>query len=325
MHYCSHPFSYLEIHVGGIIYPCCPIWCNGYSFGSIYEESFDDVWNSQKAMDFRQQILNGEYSLCNTKMCYYQVYNQDNDNIPQVHSEYPKFVRFANDRSCNYQCITCRDKLCVGEKDYTDFLNSKIESVFLPMLKNAETVFFSGNGDPFVSNHYKKLIKEIARAYPKIKFSLHTNGSLCNYKNCEELGILDKLQRVEVSIHSINQDTYKTITVNGNYDNVMKNVKWLSELKKAGGLEELVLSFVVHKLNYKEMPGFVKIAENLGATASFWEYRDWGTEFGRQYQEMAIFEESHPEYDNFINVITQDIFQSPNCGFNTFLKKLSQS
>lgn len=325
MSYCNNPFSFLEVQINGMIYPCCPAWCNNYSFGCIYEDDFDKVWNSERAIDFRKQILSGDYTLCNPEMCYYTTNNDVGSAINvQPYAQYPKGVKFSHDITCNYQCVTCRDGANVVNKDYVSFLDSKIETVFLPLLKNAEEVCFSGSGDPFVSNHYKKLIKEIAKSYPKIKFSLHTNGSLCNYKNCEELGILDKLKKIDVSLHSINANTYKTITVNGNYDLVMRNVKWLSELKKEGILEELILSFVVHKLNYKEMPGFVKIAENLGAIASFWEFRDWGTQFGKNYQEIAVFEEDHPEYDNFLNVITQDIFQSPNCVFNTFLKSLSE-
>lgn len=323
MNCCANPFSFLEVQPDGIIYPCCPSWCKQYSFGSIFENDFDKVWNSERAVDFRKKVIDGSYSFCDKNICEYEDINELSQKNMEGYAEYPKGVKFAHDKTCNYQCITCRDGAHTLDSNYNDFLDSKIDSVFLPMLKNAEEVFFSGNGDPFVSRHYKKLIKAIVKTYPNMKFSIHTNGSLCNYENCLELGLIGKINKVWVSMHAMSENTYKLITKNGDFEAVMKNLKWLSELKKKGEISELQLNFVVHKLNYKEMPGFVKIAENLDAIASFWEFRDWQTEYARHYNDVAIFEPNHPEHDKFLSIITQEIFQSPNCKLNPLLKILS--
>ncbi len=319
---CPNPFLFMEVSINGNINPCCPSWCNDYTFGNFYEQSFEDVWNSDKARDFRRSILDNSYKYCNRNICGY---NGDlNSSEFKEIADYPKYIKFSNDRACNYKCITCRDDIILSDKEYTDFLDSNIETIFIPMLKNAEEVCFCGSGETFVSKHYRKLIKVICQTYPDIKFNLHTNGLLCNMQNCKDLGILEKLLNVEVSIHAINENTYKTITRNGDFKTVMENVKWLSSIKKEGFLKNLQLSFVVHSLNYKEMPGFVKIAENLGAKASFWEFRDWGSQFSMKYDDMAIFEQNHPDHDKFLNVISNDIFKSPNCQFNPLLRKLSE-
>lgn len=49
----------------------------------------------------------------------------------------------------------------------------------------------------------------------------------------------------------------------------MKNLEFISEWKKQGKINLLMLNFVVHLMNYKEMPDFVKLAQRLDAIAFF--------------------------------------------------------
>ena len=44
----------------------------------------------------------------------------------------------------------------------------------------------------------------------------------------------------------------------------MQNLEWISNLKKSGQIDKLYMAFVVHKLNYKDMPDFVKLADAFG-------------------------------------------------------------
>lgn len=320
------PFTFIEVHGGGLIYTCCPSWINNYSIGSLLNNSFDEIWYSKEAIELRRKILNQDYSMCNTYMCGFinKCTTNETDKFKE-YADYPKHVKFCHDYECNYKCITCRDNVITTDDNILNFLNSMTDKLFIPLLKNADSVSLSGSGDPFASRHYKELIKAIVKTYPNIKFELHTNGSLCNEKTCEKLGILNKLSIVDVSIHATNEKTYKLITGNGNFNNVLKNLKWLSDLKKTGKLDTLIMSFVVHKSNYKEMPDFVRLAEELNASASFWEYRNWGTsEMGKYYSEVAVFEESHPEFKDFQKMLTQDIFKSPHCTLNPLLKEIAE-
>jgi MoaA/NifB/PqqE/SkfB family radical SAM enzyme len=154
---------------------------------------------------------------------------------------------------------------------------------------------------------------------------IHTNGVLCNENICRELNIIDKMHSVTFSIHAACKETYDKIVRYGNFDKVLQNLEWVSSLKKEGKIENLFMVFVVHKLNYKDMPDFVRLAENYGAMASFRYYRQWSHNTEYKYEDMAVFEESHPEYLHFVQVLQDKIFDSPNCALDSSLKRIRNS
>ena len=53
------------------------------------------------------------------------------------------------------------------------------------------------------------------------------------------------------------------------FDKVMKNLEYISQLKKDQKIDEITLVFIINTLNYKEMKDFVKIAKKLDAKISF--------------------------------------------------------
>lgn len=329
-HKCKVPFSQVEIHEDGNIYVCCPIKTK-LSIGNIYKESFDKIWHSKKAKKLRQEILRGNYCFCDLKIC------DPKDNIEQDKLDlienfetefeekpsYPQYVKFCHDYHCNLKCATCRDKFHTNSKEKTKELNSKIEKIYLPILKNCKVVSLNGSGEALSSKHCRTLIKAIAKKYPNIKFDLHTNGLLCNKKNLEELGIIDKIASIGISMHAKTKEIYDKIMLHGDFEKVLKNLNWLSSLKKEGKIKKLDLYFVVQKTNYKEMGAFLEFAKKLDADVYFWEYRNWGNIWGRKnYDKVAVFEKHHLEYNKFAKYLAKDIFKSKNCHFNNFLKQI---
>ena len=71
-------------NVNGDVYPCCPGWLKddtnpaGYKFGNLYTDKWEDVWNSEKAQEFRKSILDGSFKYCNENLC---------PNLQNVHSK----------------------------------------------------------------------------------------------------------------------------------------------------------------------------------------------------------------------------------------------
>ena len=168
------------------------------------------------------------------------------------------------------------------------------------------------------------MIKKVVAVNPNIKFFIHTNGVLCSEKLCEELNIKDKITNVIFSIHSACKETYDKIVRYGNFDKVMQNLEWISGLKKQGQIEKIYMAFVVHKLNYKDMPDFVRLAEKFDALASFRYYRQWSKNTEYSYEDMAVFEENHPEHKQFVEMLQEDIFNSPHCWLDPSLKAIRE-
>lgn len=322
---CRYPFENIEIHPDGKVYPCCFVYCKYNSFGNIFEESdFEKIWNSEAAIKYRTSLLNKDYSVCDLNYCQYNCKRKIETPphfAPKMRT-YPKSVKFCHEKQCNVRCITCRDKQCYTSKEQTEKLNSLIEPMFLPILKDCKIVTLNGSGEVFASKHCRTLVKAIVQRYPDIKFAIHSNGLCFDKKNCDELGITDKLEMAEISIHAATKQTYDKIVKDSNFDKVMKNVKWLAKLKKEGKINQIKLDFVITSINYKEMKAFQALANKLNVHTSFTTYRPWGTELSNNYDKVAVFEKFHPEYNLFVNIIQDPIFNSPNCIMQNSLRNL---
>lgn len=114
---CMAPFSEVEIDELGNLNCCCMQYTNNYSFGNIFEEGFDAVWNGEKAKHFRRDIIAGKYTYCNTEICNFGRL-KPRKSRPSLTAPYPKYVTIAYDNTCNLMCITCRDEI-VRKCDFT--------------------------------------------------------------------------------------------------------------------------------------------------------------------------------------------------------------
>ncbi len=328
---CKVPFSQVEIHKNGNVYVCCPakVKC---SIGNIYEKPFEEIWHSDIAKEFRKEILeNNNYKYCDLKICN-PLDNIEQDKLELIEEvqidcsetpEYPLYVKFCHDNHCNLKCVTCRDNFITSSKERLEELDSYIHSVYLPILKNCKIVSLNGSGEVFASKHCINLVKAIAEEYPNIKFEFHTNGVLATEKMFKDLGIEERIVSINVSMHAYKKSTYEKIMLGSNYDLVLKNLEYFKSLKEKGTLKCLDLYFVVQKMNYKEMPEFIEFAKSIGANVYFWEYRNWGNNWGKEnYKDVAIYEKSHILYNNFAKLLKNPIFKDKCCHFNHFLETI---
>jgi radical SAM protein with 4Fe4S-binding SPASM domain len=310
---CDLAVSHWMVNPDGNVYPCCNAWCNNYSFGNIFEQDINSIINSDKAKEFRKSVFNKEYKYCNLHKC----------NMPRCSDSklekmcksdgtalmLPQRVKLGTDEHCNIRCITCRDELIVNSPEKTKMLDAMIETHFLPLLENADMVTLSPSGEALASRHSRKLIKEISKKYPYIKFGIHTNGILCDEKNCTDLGILDRIDNVQVSVSAVNKETYDKIMRGADYERVWNNIEWLAKLKKEGKIADISLIFVVQAMNYHEMKLFAQRASNLNINAAFWKYDPApDTQMKKEADKYFVWEPSHPEYNNFINIISNPVF-----------------
>jgi len=307
---CSRPFDFCEFNRNGDIYPCCPDFLKYKTpAGNIGKQNIDKIWNGKIFNDLRQRVLNGDYTMCNRNIC--SMYNPcPVSELPENYKKGPKEIKITYDYECNYKCITCRDVVKINTPEEM----ALYENVYLPKVleaaKNSKTVNLLGVGDPLFSRHSRHLIMELVKKYPKIKFTLCTNGLLLDEKNLAELGIQNNLLGISVSIDSVKRETYKKILRTDAFDTVMKNVELMAEWKRQGKFNWLLLNFVVHLLNYKEMPEFVRIAQKLDATVFFSTYRPWDSaEFSRRYDEVAVFEPENKHYKELVKILHNPVFK----------------
>ena len=47
--YCTRAFDHVQLLDNGEMTPCCPPWVDHYSIGNINKQSYEEIWNGEKA------------------------------------------------------------------------------------------------------------------------------------------------------------------------------------------------------------------------------------------------------------------------------------
>lgn len=301
MKVCKMPFENCLLSSNGEVFPCCAHWTNNFAFGNFFEESFDAIWHSKRAQEFRARILRGDYSLCNNRefcKCYSYDFLVDIDSIdtsPKV-----KHIDFAHDFECNLACISCRKKMFCNSADTLAALNSRIENFFIPLVKSVDSIRLSGQGDPLFSKHYNLLIQKIANIFPEKFFQLYTNGQYLTHSKLESLGILERVESLNISIDAASSDTYRKIRRGGSFAKLIENINFATNLKCRDQAVPMVFSFVIQLRNYREIPQFVELAEKYNAKANFLYYIDYDCNQGKQNN---VANKMHPQFFDFLHIL----------------------
>ena len=311
---CKVPFGFIEIFPNGDVFSCCPAYLkNGMNdhIGNIFKESFDEIINSEKAIRIRKNILNNDYSMCKLELCKpntdavsYLLNSKYCNCVKDIKLKKVNIIKFSYDNDCNVNCKSCRVRINRNSKETIEELDKKAKKYFLPIIKYTDKVCLIGSGDPLASKHTRNFIKMIIEEYPNIKFDLHTNGLLLNEKMLKELNILDKLSYVQISIPAATKDVYDSIVLNGNFDLLMENLNFISNLKKEKKIEGIFLFFVVSKINLNDAKEFMNIAKKYSAEVFYWRLRDWGVPYSKEQQ---------PNDYEIYKVFTDKIFDDESC------------
>ncbi len=300
--YCPNPYILAEIMPYGYVYPCSCGWIKGYFFGNIFEQSFDEIWNGERAREFRKKLYENDFSLC--PGCQnLEILQEIKDEKAKLVSEPPERILLGLDEYCDVKCIFCRSEdYKIDNNLIPEDKKDKLIDILSPWLKNAKYVKTNAVGEVFASKISRDLIKQIAGRFPHIKFEIITNGIQCTRENIEKLNITDKISMMTVSLHAIKEKTYNKLVKGGNYKQVIENLKYLSELKKDGKIERFELHFTVTALNYKEMPDMIRFARQTGAKIRFLGL-DCSRNLEELYKKLNIQDKNHPKYNDLVRIV----------------------
>jgi len=318
---CYRPFNAVEIDMYGNVYNCCSAFCRHNAIGNIFENNLTEIWRGKKAEEYRKKVLNGDYSNCDLDICtqFKQLKQPVSENM------LPRLVNFSYDKECNLRCITCRDKMMVNSNEKLELLNTKVFDKLMPFLENAEIISISGAGEAFFSKHSRELIKRIASENKKVKWHIYTNGVYFNTKNCMELGIYNRIHRVTISLPALDRTIYDKIMRGSNYDTVMQNIKEaVFECRHNKAINTLNLNSVIHILNYKEMPKLAEFAKENDIYLSISAYRYWNMDFGREDNNVFVWNKESSEYENFIKVLKHPALDYERITMTPLFKRLRE-
>lgn len=302
---CHYPYTSIQINEQGDVHCCCHPWCSSFAFGNILKQPFSEIWNGERAQEFRKQFQNDDYKYCNLDTCINAPDRKYKTTLIAEH--YPDVIALSYDRICNVECIFCRG--CNIKQDLSEF-DRTMDKWAPEVFKNAERVSLSGVGEALASTHTRNVMTKIAKLYPKIKFDILTNGILMDEKNLTELGIINNLGVIRFSFHSVKKSTYNKLVKRGNFDKVMRNIKFIANLKKEGKVEQLEFRFVINAYNYKEMVDFAKMAKKYNANVTFLNLLE-NEDTKEKFNELNVINPNHKRHNDFIKVLQNPIFREP--------------
>ena len=321
---CRNPFENVEILPRGEVYTCCSAYIkHNYMIGNIFEEDFQEIWNSQKARRLRRSVQEGNFEFCqkNCKFLYDSVGNgkRMGDNHPVVlkkdaeslfqdaqAEEYavkhtPKYITLSCDETCNLRCPTCRSSGKALGKEESDQLYERLRKVVTPMLKECRMLTALASGEIFASSAVSRFLKTITvQEFPNLQLTIISNLQLADEKKWEEFSNLRYIPKtVKVSIDASCASTYEEHRRGGGWKRLVDNLSYLCSLRHDPdrNVDAVWFNFVVQKNNYQEMEAFVQMAEAMGADGvDFQRLTNWGTFCEEEYLDRDVFQKEHKEY-----------------------------
>jgi len=269
------------------------VYDNGY-FPIFDEKTFHKLWNNKTINP------NGEEK-------YKKIIDEKITNLPWG----PECVIFSHDRSCNLKCPSCRhDYIQTSGEQRTN--SEKIQDKILDFaLNDANELYITASGDGFGGEFWRNLLKSITmEKYPNTRnLHLHTNGNGWTEKMWNSLSNLHTIPRItaEISIDACTKETYEQIRVGGNWDILSKNLVFI--FTKIPNLDFVRLTFVVQNNNYKEMIGFVDMADylqklnNLKTEVNYIHINNWGTFTEGEFKIKNVKSSDHPENGMFLEEV----------------------
>ncbi|MFX0035734.1 MAG: GTP 3',8-cyclase MoaA [Candidatus Hermodarchaeota archaeon] len=163
-----------------------------------------------------------------------------------------KHIRFSITSKCNYNCIYCDQEGFIPKtSELTVKEITKLCKILAEILK-VTRIKFTG-GEPLCREEIVHIIRNVSDLHLYKDISLTTNGLLL-YEKAEELYEAG-LNRINVSLGSLNKEVYKIIYGSDSLDKVLKGLQKAKEV----GFNPIKLNFVLMKgLNNNELESMLE-------------------------------------------------------------------
>ncbi len=283
---CLNPFYFFEVDITGEVVVCCTAWLKR-RLGNIKYQTIAEIWNGEPMKDLRRRMYRGEWEgwcsadcpriveyRLNKKLIPFDGLESNGMLTPRLVSEIrsqkdslestPTLFKLSDSKTCNLSCIMCSVKQDIRLKDDPIMLEKRSRDMY-QYLDSAKTVLMSGNGDPLARADTRTLLMNYDGHNPELKFSLVTNALLLP-RYWDRI----KHQRfdfIDISVDASRKETYEKIRVGGKWEELLGSLSLVKA--NQGKFESVILSMVVMRSNYREIPSFIDFAESYGFYAMF--------------------------------------------------------
>ena len=314
---CDIPFDTLWIGRNGTARLCdCPDYLD-ISLGNIGVTDTDAVWNSPLAKIIRLSVINNTYTFCSRNLCGKLSAGKESKSVLErrevSENDHPLNINVANDYACNLCCPSCRK--CIhakNDENEEEEICRCIDSLFESgWLEKADKLLVGGGGEAFLSGNYKRVI--CGGSEKRKSIIIMTNGTLLGESEWEKLEGRYEHTGFMVSVDAASKETYEKVRRGGSFEHLMKNMDFLSELRRENKVDSVKVIMIVQKANYAEIPAFVRWAKDKGFDGvNLSHIRNWGTYDEREfYENVSMFDESGNMKPELAEVLTDPVCTDP--------------
>ncbi|HOC98308.1 MAG TPA: radical SAM protein [Myxococcota bacterium] len=291
---CMNPWTNLETHsVRGVAISCAT---HRFQYGTVdqcvswHDVSLAQAWNSDVMQSLRHQMKIGQPHLhCRpdcvvfhgggpgdswltadplTDVFHRNLVTNLKEIIDgaEILESMPQNLVIAPSLHCNIACIMCRfpgevrdapdpSKTMMSERQFDEVIE------MMPYLR----VLNITGGEPLIADGTRRLLK----AFKTDRFrdggiALTTNGILLDKSLISDMK-KSRLLSIIISVNAASRETYRHVTLVDAYDRVINNVTELMRARREfNPLPRVVLSFVIMKCNFREIPDHIRTAARLG-------------------------------------------------------------
>ena len=265
---CIAPFNNMYFTTNGNVAPC---WLMvGQTDKWEDTKSIKQIWNGDNFTTLRENLSNGVFE----KACDVCRKKIEADNWPLAMAydsftvkKYPTLLELELSNQCNLECIMCEGRLSSGirkNRDKLPPLPNLYDDDFVEQIKefipHLEELRFNG-GEPFAQKIVYDICMLVKDLNPTLKITIATNGTVYN-KQVQQ--ILDNCNiHLNISIDSLDKETYESIRINGNFDVLMENFDMFKNYCLSNNR---ILSIMVNPMrnNWWEMSEFVRFTNAHG-------------------------------------------------------------
>lgn len=262
---CYAPFKNIYFGHYGKATVCC--YNRDFVIGEFPKQSIKEIWESKEANQLRESLNNNNLDFgCHLCKKHILAKNFEANKAKQYDTHqlnknnYPSVMEFELSNVCNLECTMCNGSFSSlirrnreGLPPIPIVYNSEFVKQLEEFIPYLEEVKFYG-GEPFLIEIYFEIWEKIIELNPSIRISVQTNATILNKR---VKSILKKANfHINISIDSLQKETYEKIRINANFERVMKNINWFQEYCQQKDTFFGVSACLMAE-NYLELPDFV--------------------------------------------------------------------
>ena len=329
--FCKVPFTHLSTGFRGSSYLCaCPAWVP-FSVGDIgVAASAEALWNSDAAIEIRRSILDGDFSYCSRTLCSFLTTKKlprrseittpalrevIERRLTRLDDILPTMVELNHDPACNLSCPSCRTEIVVAKSDEADLYSRATQRVILPLLRRVQgSAYITGGGEAFASAHFRSILGALNRdEYPGLQVLLITNGQWITPRRWRAFPALPEMIGIlYVSIDAARAETYEKLRRPGKWSSLMRNLEFISAMRKRGEVRQLGINFVVQRDNFREILEFIALGDSIGADM-VWLQRvvNYGAYDEATFAQVDVSSPAHPDHQELLAILRHPTLSRP--------------